>query len=173
MVRSSESFDVEEEADVDDGGDIPALDAVSLLSADHVEVKQLFESYRQLVDRNADDEQRGDLAREICTMLAIHAEIEEEIFYPSMRESVDDELLIDVAEHAAAKDLIEQIESMDPGEALFDAKVIVLGEHIDQHVQEEESEIFPQAEKSGIDLDELGAALASRKRELLATLADE
>jgi hemerythrin-like domain-containing protein len=174
MARSDELFDVEEDENAGDD-DAPAQDAVSLLSADHAEVKQMFESYRQLVDENADDEQRGELARTICSMLTVHAEIEEEIFYPAMRDSVDDELTLDEAEveHAAARELIEQLEGMDPGDALYDAKVIVLGEYVDHHVQEEENEIFPQAEKSGIDLDELGAELASRKRELMSTLADD
>ena len=174
MARSDELFDVEEDENAGDD-DAPAQDAVSLLSADHAEVKQMFESYRQLVDENADDEQRGELARKICSMLTVHAEIEEEIFYPAMRDSVDDELTLDEAEveHAAARELIEQLEGMDPGDALYDAKVIVLGEYVDHHVQEEENEIFPQAEKSWIDLDELGAELASRKRELMSTLADD
>jgi hemerythrin-like domain-containing protein len=175
MARSSELFDVDEEESVAAGDEAPAQDAVSLLSADHAEVKQMFESYRELVERNADDEERGELARRICGALTVHAEIEEEIFYPAMRDNVDDELTLDEAEveHAAAKDLVEQLEGMDPGDALYDAKVIVLGEYIDHHVQEEESEIFPQAEKAGIDLDDLGAEIASRKRELMATLADE
>jgi hemerythrin-like domain-containing protein len=174
MASANQSFDVEDQQEVDDEDDAPAQDAVSLLSADHADVKQMFETYRQLVDENADDEQRGELAREICAMLSVHAEIEEDLFYPAMRENIDDDLALDEAEveHAAAKELIEQIEAMDPGDALFDAKVIVLGEYIDHHVQEEENEIFPQAEKSGLDLDELGADLASRKRELMATLAD-
>jgi hemerythrin superfamily protein len=174
MASPNESFDVEGQQEVEDEDDAPAQDAVSLLSADHADVKQMFETYRQLVDENADDDQRGELAREICAMLTVHAEIEEDIFYPAMRENIDDDLALDEAEveHAAARELIEQIEVMDPGDALFDAKVIVLGEYIDHHVQEEENEIFPQAEKSGLDLDELGADLASRKRELMATLAD-
>jgi len=174
MPQSDELFDVDEEENAADD-DAPAQDAVSLLSADHAEVKQMFETYRQLVDENADDEQRGELARKICSMLTVHAEIEEEIFYPAMRESVDDELALEEAEveHASAKELIEQLEGMDPGDALYDAKVIVLGEYVDHHVQEEENELFPQAEKSGIDLDDLGAELASRKRELMATLVDD
>ena len=173
MARSDELFDVDEEENGDD--ESPAQDAVSLLSADHAEVKQMFETYRQLGDENADDEQRGELARNICSMLTVHAEIEEEIFYPAMRENVDDELTLDEAEveHASARELIEQIEAMDPGDALYDAKVIVLGEYVDHHVQEEENELFPQAEKAGIDLDDLGAELAGRKRELMSTLADE
>jgi hemerythrin-like domain-containing protein len=175
MARSTELFDVDEEESVAGGEEAPAQDAVSLLSADHAEVKQMFETYRELVEQNADDEQRGELARRICSALTVHAELEEELFYPAMRDNVDEELTLDEAEveHAAAKDLIEQLEGMDPGDALYDAKVIVLGEYIDHHVQEEESEIFPQAEKAGLDLDDLGAEIASRKRELMATLADE
>ncbi len=175
MATSSESFGVEEEEDIGADDEAPAQDAVSLLSSDHAEVAQMFETYRQLVDENADDEQRRELARRICTMLTVHAEIEEEIFYPSMRENVDADLTLDEAEveHAAARELIEQIEAMDAGDPLYDAKVIVLGEYVDHHVQEEENEIFPQAEKSGVDLDELGGELATRKRELMATLADE
>jgi len=174
MARSDELFDVEEDENAG-ADDVPAQDAVSLLSADHAEVKQMFETYRQLVDENADDEQRGELARKICSMLTVHAEIEEEIFYPAMRDSVDDELTLDEAEveHASARELIEQLEGMDPGDALYDAKVIVLGEYVEHHVQEEENELFPQAEKSGLDLDDLGAELASRKRELMSTLADD
>ena len=174
MARSDESFDIEEEDNANDD-EAPAQDAVSLLSADHAEVKQMFETYRQLVDENADDEQRGELARRICSMLTVHAEIEEEIFYPAMRENIDDSLVLDEAEveHEAATDLIKQIEDMDAGDALFDARVIVLGEYVDHHVQEEENELFPLAEKSGVDLDELGAELASRKRELMATLVDD
>ena len=173
MATSGESFGLEEDesASADDGA--LAQDAVSLLSNDHAEVRQMFETYRQLVDENADDEQRGELARHICAMLTVHAEIEEEIFYPAMRENIDADLALDEAEveHAAAEDLIEQIGAMDPGDALYDAKVIVLGEYIEHHAQEEENEVFPQAERSGIDLDDLGAELASRRRELMATLA--
>lgn len=174
MAGSDELFDVDEEDNAGDD-DSPAQDAVSLLTADHAEVKQLFETYRRLVEKNADDEQRGELARTICTALTVHAEIEEEIFYPAMRENVDDELVLDEAEveHESAKQLIAQIDDMDAGEALFDARVLVLGEYVDHHVQEEENELFPQAEKAGIDLDALGAELASRKRELMAAMADD
>lgn len=177
MAKSSEPFDSQEDdsVDADDGDEQPEQDAVSLLSSDHAEVKQMFESFRQLVDEGASDEQRGELAAQICSALTVHAEIEEDIFYPAMRENIDDELVLDQAEveHAAAKDLIEQIESMDPGDALYDAKVLVLGEYIDHHVQEEENEIFPQAEKSGLDLDELGAELAERKHELMSALEED
>jgi hypothetical protein len=92
-----------------------------------------------------------------------------------MRESIDDELLLDEAEveHAAAKDLIAQIQGMDPDDALYDAKVLVLGEYVEHHVEEEESEMFPAAEKSGIDLEALGAELAQRKQELMSAVEEE
>src|SRR5664279_2848002 len=108
MATSGESFRLEEEDGVETDDHAPAQDAVSLLSNDHAEVRQMFETYRQLVDEDADDEQRGELARRICSMLTVHAEIEEEIFYPAMRENIDADLALDEAEveHAAAKDLI-------------------------------------------------------------------
>jgi hemerythrin-like domain-containing protein len=177
MTRSSDPFDPQDEDSIEDGDDEEQdeQDAISLLSADHAEVKQLFERYRQLVEGSADEDRRSQLAAQICSALTVHAEIEEDIFYPAMREALDDELLLDQAEveHALARDLIEQIESMDPGDALYDAKVLVLGEYIDHHVQEEENEIFPQAEKSGIDLDTLGAELGERKRELMSELEED
>jgi hemerythrin superfamily protein len=175
MARSSDPFDSQEDDSIETDDEQPEQDAVTLLSADHAEVKQLFERYRQLVEGSADEDRRGQLAGEICSALTVHAEIEEDIFYPAMREALDDELLLDQAEveNAAARELIEQIESMDPGDALYDAKVLVLGEYIDHHVQEEENEIFPQAEKSGIDLDMLGADLGERKRELMSELEED
>ena len=169
-----------ENADLDDIDDLDEesegdQDAVSLLSADHAEVKQMFESYKQLVEEDGDSEEKRELAEQICLALTVHAEIEEEIFYPAMRESIDDDLLLDQAEveHAAAKDLIAQIQGMDPDDALYDAKVLVLGEYVDHHVEEEESEIFPAAEKSGVDLEVLGAELAERKQELMSAAEDE
>jgi len=177
MARSDDDpFDPQDEdSEESKDDDLVEQDAVSLLSGDHAEVKQMFEEYRQLVEGYAGEDRRGELAGRICSALTVHAEIEEDIFYPAMRDSIDDDLLLDQAEveHASAKDLIEQIESMDPGDTLFDAKVLVLAEYVEHHVQEEENEIFPQAEKSGLDLDELGADLADRKRELMAELEED
>ena len=176
MAKSIDPFDSLEEDDAEtEDEDLVEQDAISLLSGDHAEVKQMFEEYRQLVEDNAGDDRRGDLAGQICSALSVHAEIEEDIFYPAMRDNLDDDLLLDQAEveHASARELIEQIEGMDPSDALYDAKVLVLGEYVEHHVQEEENEIFPQAEKSGVDLDELGAELAERKRELVAELEED
>ena len=148
-------------------------DAIKLLTADHKEVKGLFGDYQKLVDADADDAEKEALAQKICTLLTVHATVEEELFYPAAREVLgDDEDLVDEAavEHASAKDLIAQIEESSPEEALYDAKVKVLGEYVDHHVKEEEGEMFPKMKKSKADLDTLGADIAVRKVQLMEEL---
>ena len=143
-------------------------DALILLSDDHKEVKQMFKSYDQLVDGGADDGEKAALAEQICFMLTVHATIEEEIFYPAARDSIEEQDLLDEAtvEHASAKDLIEQIKGMEPGEELFDAKVKVLGEYVAHHIKEEEDELFPKLRRK-LDLQAIGEQLAARKQELM------
>lgn len=142
-----------------------AVDAITLLKADHQEVAALFVEFESAQG----DATKRDIANAICVALKVHARLEEELFYPAAYAALDDKSLIDEAqvEHASAKDLIAQIESGAPGEAFYDARVRVLGEYIDHHVAEEEEEIFPQCRKSKMDLDELGALLAMRKQELM------
>ena len=145
--------------------------AVVLLTADHRDVKRLFKAYEKLVKTDAEGSERQALARQICRMLTVHATVEEEIFYPAARAALAEEDLLDEAqvEHASAKDLIAQIESMGPDEPLFDAKVTVLGEYIEHHVQEEEGEMFPKCRESDMNLKALGAIMATRKQQLLGT----
>jgi hemerythrin superfamily protein len=141
-----------------------------LLTRDHDEVKKLFRDYEKLADKEADAGERQSLAEQICTMLTAHTTIEEEIFYPAAREADVESDLLDEAEveHASAKDLIAQIESMSADDELYDAKVKVLGEYVEHHVQEEEGELFPQCREAGMDLAALGEELAARKSELMA-----
>ena len=146
-------------------------DAISLLTNDHAEVNELFEQYNALAeDEGSMTTYNQSLAEEICTMLTVHAAIEEEIFYPAVRDALDDSKLLDEAEveHQAAKDLIEQIQDSDPGDPLYDARVNVLGEYVNHHVQEEEGELFPQVRDAELDLDELGAEMSARQEELLS-----
>jgi hemerythrin superfamily protein len=152
-----------------------ATNAVRVLTADHREVKRLFQQYQELVDHDAGDEEKKPLAEQICAMLTVHATIEEEIFYPAAREGIKDEDLVDEAtvEHASAKDLIAQIQQSEPDEELYDAKVKVLGEYIDHHVKEEEGELFPQARRAKLDLDALGEQLLERKSELMSEMGLE
>ena len=145
-------------------------DALDLLDADHRAVRQLFQDYRKLAANDAPEARRKALAEQICMELTIHAKLEEELFYPPVREAIRDGDLMDEAEveHASAKDLIVQILSMDPHEELYDAKVTVLGEYIEHHVREEQGEMFPKVRKSGLDLVALGERLRVRKEELNA-----
>ena len=147
-----------------------SLDAIELLEADHRAVEALFHEFRQLSQHQASGSRRRALAEQICLELTIHMRLEEEIFYPPVREAVRDDDLLDEAEveHAGAKELIAQILSMKPEAELYDAKVTVLGEYIDHHVKEEREEMFPKARKCGLDLARLGEQLSMRKRELQA-----
>ena len=150
-------------------------DALTLLANDHQEVNKLFKAYEKLVKDEAEGDERREIAQQICEMLTTHAEIEEEIFYPALREALDADDLLDEAEveHATVKDLISQIESMDPDDELYDAKVTVLGEYVQHHVNEEEKEIFPKARKAKLDLAGLGSELQSRKNELMGESESE
>ena len=141
-----------------------SADAIALLTEDHENVKSMFDHYEGLGERAHATKKK--LATQICNELTKHSMVEEEIFYPAVRGAgKDNEDLVDeaVVEHASAKDLIAQILDMEPTEELFDAKVKVLSELIDHHVQEEETEMFPKVRKSGLDLDLLGQQMAERK----------
>jgi len=148
-------------------------DAITLLKADHKEVKQLFKAYDTLAQKGASDDERAGCAQQICNMLTVHATVEEELLYPAAHDAIDAPDLVDEAtvEHASAKELVAQIVAASPTDPLYDAKVKVLGEYIDHHVKEEEGELFPQLKKSGIDLDALGQALYQRKQELIASVS--
>jgi len=142
-------------------------DAIALLTADHKAVKAMFQTFEKLKELEDREDEKVELVKRICAELKIHTTIEEEIFYPAVREAIDDDDLMDEAdvEHASAKELIAELEDASPGDDHYDAKVTVLGEMIEHHVEEEEGEMFPKARKA-IDVEEVGAALAARKKEL-------
>ena len=142
------------------------MDAVALLKADHRKVEDLFEKFESA---------RGSkqkIAEQICMELIIHAQIEEEIFYPACTGKVEDEDLIPEAyvEHDSAKVLIAEILAGEPSEEFYDAKVKVLSEMIKHHVKEEEKRaegLFAEAKEAGLDMDALGEQLMARKEELM------
>ena len=150
-------------------------DVTLLLTRDHNEVHKLFKQYDKLAEAEAEASDRQALAEEICMKLTIHATAEEEIFYPAAREAGVESDLLDEAEveHASAKDLIAQIRASTPDEDLYDAKVKVLGEYIDHHVQEEEGELFPKCRRAKMDLAGLAQQVAERKDELMAEASEE
>jgi len=145
---------------------IQEMSAIDILEADHREVEELFEEYEKVEDPS-DKEQ---LAVQICKALQVHTQLEEEIFYPATREAIENPELIDeaIVEHASAKQLIGEIESMKPEEELYDAKLKVLQEQVVHHVEEEEGELFPEVEASELDLEALGKKMAERKTAMLS-----
>lgn len=144
--------------------------AIVLLKKDHREVEGWFDEYEQLES----DAEKSALFDKIALALKVHTQIEEQIFYPEERGEVEDDLLDEAyVEHDGAKKLIAEIEAMKPSDALYDAKVRVLGEYIKHHVKEEEQPggIFAQAKKGGDDLDEIGERMKVLKAQLMEQLA--
>jgi len=141
-------------------------EAITLLRADHKLVSTLFEEY----EKTRSNSKKKALVSQICTELSVHAQIEEEIFYPAVKQALKDKELIPEAtvEHATLKDLIAQVEGVEPDGEMFDAKIKVMSEYVKHHVKEEQNEIFPKAKHTNLNMVELGAQLAERKAELLA-----
>ncbi len=145
-----------------------AQDATALLKADHQKVSELFEQY----EKARSNSKKKDLVTQICNELTVHAQIEEEIFYPAVKKASKDTELVPEAlvEHATLKDLIDQVKDVEPDGEIFEARITVLSEYVKHHVKEEESEMFAKAKASKLDMIKLGEELASRKDELMASL---
>ena len=147
-----------------------APDAIDLLDADHLTVHGLFESYRELVRTAAPALQRRALAEEICMELTIHARLEEELFYPAVRDALNDEDLLDEAEeqHGSQREFVAQILATAPEDPLYDARVAVLSEYVERHVRQEREQVFNRVLASRMDLQSLARSLTIRKEELRA-----
>ena len=146
-------------------------DAIEMLIADHKTVKKLFVNFEIHKDYG-DDKDKSAIVKQICDALKVHTTLEEEIFYPAVRNAIQDSDLMDEAlvEHAGAKELIAQLEEADPEDDLYDAKVTVLGEQIEHHVKEEEGNMFPKAKKAKVDTAALGAQMLRRKAAVMADM---
>ena len=146
-----------------------ASDAIDILIEDHRKVSRLFAEFQKIRDR-ADEDSKQTLVEIACTELVIHAQVEEEFLYPALREAFDeaDLHLLDEAEveHTAARQLISELESMQPDDDLYDAKFTVLGEYVRHHIEEEQNRIFPVIKKGNIDLESLGQNILERREEL-------
>lgn len=146
------------------------VNALELLKQDHAKVKQSFKEFEKM--DHEDEATMQEMVRAVCAELKAHTTIEEEIFYPAVRAAIEDEDLMNEAqvEHASAKDLIAQLEGMQPDDPLYSATFTVLGEYVLHHVKEEESEMFPQVRKAKLDLEELGAKIMARKQQILESM---
>lgn len=142
-----------------------AKTVLDMLAEDHKKVKKMFDQFEKIKD-DGDATQR--LIEHCCAELTVHAQLEEELFYPALRDTIDDLDLIDEAEveHATAKQLISELSSMQPGDALYEAKFTVLGEYVKHHIEEEEKEVFAKAKKSGLDLEAMAEEAKERKMQL-------
>jgi hypothetical protein len=141
--------------------------AIDLLLNDHRVVEALFDRFE-----DADDPDEAlEILRQIVIELAVHARIEEELFYPAARSVLgsDAKAVLDEAavEHASLKKMIIDLSVLTDEDHFFRAKVKVLGEYVRHHVLEEEGELIPMIESSGLDLDALGRRLRQRKDVLL------
>lgn len=146
-------------------------DATSLLMQDHAEARAMFLQYGMEKDQTI----KAVLAQKICMALTVHAQIEEEIFYPAAGAALeDDELVAEaVEEHAEMKaEIAKVIEGIAAGKKV-DRHIKTLMQLVEHHVAEEESEMFPDMRQAGIDLYELGERLATRRVEALLTLRRE
>ncbi|HUS62232.1 MAG TPA: hemerythrin domain-containing protein [Acidimicrobiales bacterium] len=146
------------------------MDAIALLVADHNRVRGVFARFKA-AEESGTTEVMGDLATKIIEELDIHATIEEEIFYPKVREQSEElgKLVAEgIEEHNVVKGLIAEIKGGDPTDEAWVAKVKVLIENVEHHAGEEEDEMFPKV-RSGIDAatrGTIGDQLAERKVEL-------
>ncbi|MGE0096558.1 MAG: hemerythrin domain-containing protein [Alphaproteobacteria bacterium] len=137
--------------------------AIVLLKKQHAEVDKLFKRFEK-----AKDGDKAEIVQTACRKLTVHAKLEEELFYPALRDAGVENDLLDEAEveHEGVKRLVGELETMEPGDELYDAKVTVLAEYVKHHVKEEETEMFPDAKKADVDLDELGERMEVRTVEL-------
>ena len=143
-----------------------AADAITLLKADHDEVKEAFKEFEKMDHENTTALEK--LVTHVCEELKAHTAVEEEIFYPAVRAAIEDDDLMNEAqvEHDSAKDLIEQLEGMDASDPMYPATFKVLCEYVLHHAKEEEDEMFPSARKAEVDLEGLGEQILARKEEL-------
>ncbi len=141
-------------------------DATALLRADHTRVARLFSEF----EKTRASTKKNQLVSQICNELSVHAQVEEEIFYPAVNQALKDKALIAEAtvEHSTLKALIDEVDGKEPDGEMFDAKIKVLSEYVKHHVKEEQNEIFPKAKATSLDMREIGTLLAERKAEILA-----
>ncbi len=141
-------------------------DAIVILKHDHDKVKDLFEQFEKAETLA----QKRKIAAETVTELKIHAAIEEEMFYPTVRKSIGKDIMNEAdEEHHVAKVLIAELEMMNGTEDHFDAKYKVLAENIRHHIKEEEGDMFPKARGLDVDMEALGSKMLAYKQQLMKT----
>src|SRR5512135_2652208 len=143
---------------------LPANHAIAILKKDHDDVKRLFDEFEKAQSPAAKDK----IIKQAITALRIHAVLEEEIFYPTVRAHVGSKLMNEAdEEHHVAKVLIAEIDRADRKDDHRDAKFTVLAESVRHHIGEEENEMLPKAKELDLDFEALGRRMLKRKNELM------
>jgi hemerythrin superfamily protein len=148
-----------------------APDAIALLREDHAKVTKAFKEFEKM--EIEDVVLLKEFVGTVCEDLKAHTMIEEEIFYPAVREKIEDDDLMDeaLAEHQSAKELIAQLEALDPADPEYVASFTELGEDVTHHVAEEEDEMFPEVKELDLDLEALGRRMQERKDQIVGAEA--
>ena len=145
------------------------MNAITLLKQDHGNVETLFKRYEALAD-DAKPTDKRDIVEKVITQLSVHAELEEQLLYPALRERLpeDGDVLEGIEEHHVAKVLLWELDKLPATSERYDAKMAVLMEAIRHHVGEEEEDggLFDQARKAfkGTELDEMGEKMADLRK---------
>jgi hemerythrin superfamily protein len=163
-MRESKSRNEETEFDMDEEGGGSSIDLFEMLKNDHRHVEELFTNFE-----DADTHNRSAIADETLNGLEVHAALEEELVYPAIAEVVEDREIVNRSkeEHHVVKLLIKELRKMNARDDEFATKFKVVGELVKHHIEEEEGEIFPQAEQGGLEMEELSEDVMKRKEKLL------
>jgi hemerythrin superfamily protein len=147
---------------------VSALDAVDLLKADHQKVKKLFDQLDAMTRQGVSNDEKGALVAKIRDELSVHESVENEVFFPAVREILrkKDVLREATEDQEEAGDAIQALGDLKPGEAGYDKKLRELGRKIAAHAAEEEKDVFPQVKNSNIDTKALGEKMTARKEDL-------
>jgi hemerythrin superfamily protein len=153
-------------------GRIGTMDAIDMLKADHAQVKKLFRNYEAAGDRAY--QKKKEIAEELFAEITVHSTLEEELFYPAVKERADKEgkelVAESIEEHQIVAFLIEELKALDPKDERYQAKFTVLMENVEHHIEDEEEELFPEAEETlGDAIERLGTQMKKRKEELMAS----
>lgn len=156
---------------------VRARRATDVLKEDHDKVKQLFADYEELGDGAVKSKVR--LFEKIRLELEVHAKCEEELIYPALAAVAEDEEHSDLVEeakeeHNVVKTLLEELSDLTPEDEAFDAKMAVLCENVEHHIEEEEGELFKLWKKiEEPEREEISSRLIERKRELMEEMGED
>jgi hemerythrin superfamily protein len=147
-----------------------ASGVIEMLKEDHEKVKRLFEDFE-----SAESREQADIAATAIMELEVHADLEEKLIYPAIREHTDEDEMMNLAveEHHLVHVLIRELKKLKPKDEVFQAKFKVLGELVKHHIEEEEGEMFPKAQESDIDWEKLEAAVMKRRETMINKLTGQ